>query len=154
MDRNTGGTVVGIALGTAIVPFLDIVAYILRMNVYNQSLSEKKIKLFGDETFEWLANPTFKFVLFVSIRNAEEGLCIKLCQKLKEFNTAKGLDNFDLFIRDSSTGQSRWDRAYFASKIDPNRVTKAYIASVAGTEAAFSKQLTEIGIPKDRITIL
>ncbi len=141
---------VGIALGTAIVPFLDFVGYLLRLNVFKQTGKN----LFANERFEQCTDPAFRFILFFSVREWDEAVGLELCQKLQSFCTRKGLANFEFHLRVSSAGQSRWDRDFFAKKLDPRVVKRVYIASVAGTEASFATQMREIGVPDEFITIL
>lgn len=149
------GTIVGLALGTAIVPFMDLVAYLMRLNVFNQSVKKgQNVKIFGDERFDWCTDPSFKFVLFVSVRTLDEGIGLELCKKLDEFNSQNNYQNFQLHLRVSSGGEKRWDREYFSSRINASQVARAYIASVAGVEASFSKLLEEVGIQKKLINIL
>ena len=156
LKPDIGGTIIGIALGTAIVPFLDLVGYLMRMNVYNISTRNegKSLKMFEDETFEFLSNPTFKLVLFVSVKNVDEAVGLGLLESLAEFCKETGIKNFDLKLRVSENGQRRWDKKYFEEAVDAKTVTKAYIASVAGTEASFTELLEGIGISKELITIL
>lgn len=151
------GTIVGIALGTAIVPFLDLIAYILRLNVFKESLKndgKQSVKIFENEEFSYLSSPSFTFVLFYSVTALDSCYGLELCQKLEKFNADKGLNNFVMHLRDSSKKERRWDIEYFKKNIKVEEVQKTYIGNVAGTEITFSKQLEEIGIPKSKIFIL
>jgi len=135
--------------------FFDLIAYVIRLRVYNVSLKKgKAVKLFEDENFTHFSNPNFKLVLFYSVKSLEESYGVDLCQKLADFCSQNNLTNFAFNLRISNAGQKRWDTEFIKSKLDIKNVKKAYIGAADGQDYKLKKTCMESGIPKDHIFII
>ncbi len=155
MTPNEGGTVVAVGLGTGTVAFLDLVAYLLRLNVHTQGAKQgKDIRLFGNETFEWLTNPSFKFIFLVSVKLQDEVIGSELCEKLSQFNRDHELHNFEYRLRVSANTPKRWDAEFLKTLFDPKDVTHVFLASMAGTEEAITKLFVDSGVSRSLVAIV
>jgi len=149
------GTIVILALGSSIVPFMDLMAYLIRLNVYNVSLMQgKPIKLFEDENFLHCTNPDFKLALFYSVRSIEEGYAVDLFKKLVDFNSQYNLKNFEFNLRLSNTGQKRWDSEFIKSKVPIQNIKRVYIGTAEGQEDELKVVTLKCGIPNENIYII
>ncbi len=71
--KQTGGTHIALTGGTGVLPFLDLVAYMIR---YNLGLIDNL------QSTSFIENPTFKFVLYVSHASFSEAIGRDLCKGL------------------------------------------------------------------------
>jgi hypothetical protein len=75
-----------------VLPFLDLVAYLIRVNLgYDQIGQRKRIDI-----------NTFKFVLFVSYPSPSMAIARDLCLGLQHIVQTKKLDNFEYVERFSN----------------------------------------------------
>ena len=87
LDYNQKGTFVAIACGTGVLMFLDLVMYLIRMNIKQiADLSKKAYMLYEDEVFESLANKSFKFILFSCFREQNQVLGKEICETLNDIS--------------------------------------------------------------------
>ena len=143
-----------VGLGTATAAYLDLVAYLLRMNVHFEALKRgRHLQLLGHERFEWFLSPTFKFILLVSVKLQDEVIGYELCQRLSQFNREHQLHNFEYRLRISTTTPKRWDAEFFKSVFEPKDVTRVFIASRAGSEEALTKLFLDVGVSRGAILI-
>jgi len=155
MQRDFEGTIVIFALGSSIIPFLDLIAYLIRLNVYNVSLKKgKPAKIFEDENFLYFSNPNFKLVLFYSVKSLDESYGVDLCKKLADFCSQNNLTNFELNLRISNEGQKRWDSDFIKSKVRIDNAKKAYIGAIDGEDNKLKEMVIKSGIPKENIVII
>ncbi len=143
-----------IGLGTATAAFIDIVGYLLRMNVYFEGLKRGlDIRLARNERFECFLNPTFKFVFLVSVKFQDEVIGYELCDKLTQFNRDHGLQNFEYRLRVSAATPQRWDAAYLKTVLNPKEVARVFIASRTGSEEPLTKLFADIGVPRGLVVL-
>jgi hypothetical protein len=155
LTPKEAGTIVAVGLGTATVAFLDLVGYLLRMNVHTEALKKGlDLRLVGNEIFEWFLNPTFKLIFLVSVKLQDEVIGYELCEKLTHFNREHGLHNFEYRLRVSSTTPKRWDAEYLRAVFDPKDVTHVFIGSISGAEEPITKLFVDAGVPHQLVTIV
>ena len=100
-----GGTHLAFTAGTGILPFIDLVALMVRANL---GILDPEVM-----PAQFKAGSTFKFVLYVSFDSRKDALAMELLEGLYEITQKLGLKNFDLVIRLSSEKQgSRWNEEF------------------------------------------
>jgi hypothetical protein len=96
MGKNLGldstGTHLAFVGGTGILVFIDLVAYLIRLNL--------DLLKPGDDNI--IDKNSFRFVLYASFANPEEVLGKELLEGLQHICKQKGLNNFELVYRFSN----------------------------------------------------
>ena len=87
--------------GTGILVFVDLVAFLVRMNL--GLLKENEKGLLGKD---------FKFIFYVSFPNRIDSVALDLVEGLEELTKKMGLTNFELVKRFSNEKGRRWDTAF------------------------------------------
>lgn len=113
------------AAGTGILTFIDFVACIarqaLRATVGEKSSVNKSVTG-GLETQN--ESQTWRFVLYASFLNEQQAIGLQLCEALDKFCKAKGLKDFKLVVRLSSSGeQKRWDETYIRDALLEHQIS-------------------------------
>jgi len=91
IDLKPSGVHIAFSAGTGVLPFLDLVAYLVRLN-----LGQASDVLSGGRKLN-LAN--FKFVLFTSYPTAEESIGDELCSGLEQLTRIRNGNNFEYIRR-------------------------------------------------------
>lgn len=100
----SSGTHIAFAAGTGLLPFMDFVALLLRINLGLFEEDNPDLPKFDS---------SFKFVLYVSFESRKDAIALELLEGLYEITQKKGLKNFDLVVRVSSEKEgTRWDEEF------------------------------------------
>ncbi len=142
----------GIALGTPVLLFADLAAYILRKNVYKAGRVVKKpYKLFSTESFEALDDDSFKLVLLSSFHKRSEVIGKELFETTEELSKEFMFGNFEYHLRVGEEGTPRWDADFFRSKLDCN-VAKVIVCGPPQAVESVQDILTQqVGVSKSMI---
>ena len=141
---------VGICGGTSIPLFYDLLHYLMRMNAEKIGKAMgKPYKIFGDETFEDLSDPSFQFILFSSYRTNSVPLQASL-KTLAKLGKDHKLTNFAYYERVSEHVEDRWDASYFRGKL-PENVAKVLVSGAKNYVLSLTAALIAYGIPRDII---
>lgn len=96
------GTHVAFVAGTGILVFVDLVAYLIRLNL--DMISEDK---------GVLSKTKFKFVLYASFPNRNEAVGLDLVDSLVKLNEKVNCGNFEAVLRFSNEKKGeRWDENF------------------------------------------
>ena len=136
----------GVTCGTGVALFVDFVAYILRMNIYRAgTLEGKEYKLFADEKFDRLIDPSFKLMLFSSFKTEDIAIGKAIFDFLHKLSQDYKFNNFVYYLRVSSSGEPHWNANFFQSHIDLN-ASKVIAYGPLGVEKELVKELKLAGI--------
>lgn len=103
------GTHVAFAAGTGCLPFVDLVALLLRVNL--GQLDKDSIPFLS-------SGSTFKLVLYISFASRDESLALGLFEGLKLVTEKRGLSNFELNLRITDENKAkRWNEAFIEEKL-------------------------------------
>ncbi len=103
--------VIAITCGVGVLFFLDLVAYLLRLNAFwvGERGHKEQYKLFGNEQFKALLSPQFKFVLYGSFKQTEDVLGLELCRSAAQLSERLPNHNFEYHLRLSSDSPPHWN---------------------------------------------
>jgi hypothetical protein len=133
--------------------FVDLVSYLLRMDAAKIGDSiNKKYKLFADEDFNELTDPSFKLLLFTSHSTAAVPY-LKMIRSLDKWMTTYKLSNFEHISRIGERQRAHWIEADFTAKI-PRDVAKIYIAGSSSFISSVTATLLKSGYPRDLLVYL
>ena len=158
IEPNKKNTIVGIACGTGIALFLDMAMYILRMNIYNAGklrgnlfiIIGKTYKIFGNEEFNQLTDPSFKLQLFSSFKKKNQVLGETLFRTLQAISFKYGFNNFEYYLRLSNNpSHVRWDHDYFKLHMDID-ATKVIVYGPLGVERSLKQVLIKAGVKESQ----
>ncbi len=134
--------------GTGVVLFLDLAMYLLRMNLYRAGLKLGKpcYRLFGDEVFDRLTDPSFKLVVFSAFKKQNQVLGEQLFRAAHEISEKYGFGNFEYYLRISEkVGEPRWDQEFFRKKLDV-AAPKIFVHGPLGVEEDIRTRLKKVGV--------
>lgn len=99
---------VAFTAGTGVLPFLDLVAYLIRLNLDSsfgtQRDGQKDMSEIGSP-FPGINLKSFKFVLYVSYKSKDEAIGRDLCLGLKTIVKTMKRDNFEYYERFSLSSE-------------------------------------------------
>jgi hypothetical protein len=107
LNLHPSGTHIAFVGGTGIVVFMDLVAYLIRLNLDLLAPGEDNI----------IEKENFKFVLYASFAKPEETIGGELLNGLNEICQKKGIRNFELVYRFSNQKPPRWDGAFIERQL-------------------------------------
>lgn len=155
IEPNQKGTVVGVTCGTGVVLFLDMAMYILRMNIYSIGKQQgKTYKIFGNENFDRLTDPSFKLIIYSSFKMQNEVLAEPLYKALHDISAKYKFNNFEYHLRVSENPQTpRWNEEFFKKTIDLN-AKKVIVCGPLGAEPSLKEILKKAGIKENQFHII
>jgi len=147
VEPDQKGTIVGIACGTGVVLFLDLAMYLLRMAIYKiGQKSGKTYKLFANENFDRLIDPSFKLVIFSAFKKQDHVLGEPLFLALHDLSAKHGFNNFEYHLRLSEkAGDPKWDEAFFKKHLDL-QAKKIVVYGPLGAEESIKETLVKVGV--------
>jgi ferredoxin-NADP reductase len=165
LTSNLGGTVYLFAGGTGILPFLDLLDYLLKKAIFlaasKKNNSSNIVNLYNEnysETFERSLN----VILYGSFATLEDFTGYEFVKKLYEISRDENLRLFDLIIRmgkgvkltDLPTTEETFGVDFVKKHVEGSKLSRAYICGPPGMNNSVPKALTKIGIPKSKIYIV
>lgn len=146
VEHNQKGVIAGFACGTGVVLFLDLAMYLLRMNVYKVGKEKgKNYKLFANENFDRLTDPSFKLVLFSAFKTKDHVLGEMLFQLLHDVSAKFKFNNFEYHLRISDKpGDPKWDEAYIKKHL-PLDTKKIIVYGPLGAEEEIKGTIKKAG---------
>ena len=108
LDLQKSGIHIAFTAGTGVLPFLDLVAYMIRLNlgllkekaiVTEENGPQESRRQMVNEVQQQIDFSNFKFLLFTSYRTAREAFGRELCKGLGYITESKGLKNFEYIER-------------------------------------------------------
>ncbi len=147
MEADQKGTIVGVTCGTGVVLFLDLAMYLLRMNIYKAGQQQgKTYKVFGNENFDRLNDPSFKLVVFSAFKKQDHVLGQPLFQALHDISAKYKFNNFEYHLRISENpNDPKWDEAFFKKNLDAN-AKKIIVYGPLGAEESIKETLQKVGV--------
>lgn len=164
LTPTLGGTVYLFAGGTGILPFLDLLDYLLKKAIFlaaSQKNNSSIVNLYNEnysETFE----RSLSVVLFGSFATLEDFTGYDFVRKLFEISRDENLRLFDMVIRmgkglklpDIPSTEQSFDAEFVKKRVEGSKLSRAYICGPPGMNASVPKALSKIGIPKTKIYIV
>ena len=130
---------------------MDLVCYLLRMNVFKAGmLSHKKYKLFANEDFPALADPSFRFLLFGSFESAADTPFVPILQQAHELAQHHRFSNFGLVLRDGTVNHDHWDESFYKKHV-PSDATRIYIVGPEPFVSSTTAALVRLGHDKRKL---
>eukprot|EP01022_Parablepharisma_sp_SALTPOND_P020923 TRINITY_DN3934_c0_g1_i1.p1 TRINITY_DN3934_c0_g1~~TRINITY_DN3934_c0_g1_i1.p1 ORF type:complete len:445 (-),score=59.50 TRINITY_DN3934_c0_g1_i1:145-1479(-) len=152
LEPDQKGTIVGIICGTGVVMFLDLAMYMLRASIYKigQQKLGKTYKVFGNEIFDRLTDPSFKLVIFSSFKKKDHVLGEPLFQALHDISAKYNLGNFEYHLRISERPEDpKWDEEFFKKTLD-KQARKIIVYGPFGAQESITNTLKGIGIKDEQ----
>ena len=144
LNKGANGTHVAITAGTGIVPFLDIVFYLLRRGIYEIGKKQgRSLEIFKGEFERKPLDDEFKLILFASFSKEEEVIALKYIRLLEEIQMEHKLDSFKFFLRISGDSL-RWDQTYFEKWI-PRDIEKVWVRGPEKFNFSVNQMLRNLG---------
>lgn len=151
LSAEQTGTIAVIAQGVEVVMFLDLVAYLLRLNIHKVStLKKMQCKLYEDESFSKLNSKSFKLVLVACFKEQGQVIGQAMCQALHEISVKHNINNFEYHLKLAKTSEFAWAEETL-KKCVPAKAKKVFIVGRHKTEEVFKEILRKIGIKERQI---
>lgn len=108
LDLKTSGVHIALTAGTGVLPFLDLVACLIRLNlgidpVVNLAEENSQETVPNKDDFKYFQDSfnlsNFKLVLYVSFNSPEEAIGRELCKGLAKIMKIMKRDNFEYYER-------------------------------------------------------
>ena len=129
--------------GIGIASFIDLIAYILRRNIYRAGkVLGKSYKIFGNENLERLNSDSFKLVLFVSYAKKEDAFAGEICRVTDRICKEFMFGNFEYY--EHVGGDCRLDIATFKEKTEHSS-HRVVFAGPIGFEKGIKGELIAAG---------
>ena len=80
------GTNIAFTAGTGCLVFMDLVAYLIRLNL-------------GINDKEEMVDKSFKFIFYASFPKEADSIGVDMCRGLEELCNKKGVKNFEFHVR-------------------------------------------------------
>jgi hypothetical protein len=112
----------------------------------------KTYKMFPDEEFQALTDPSFKLKLFSSYSSAAIPY-MKMLKAADSWKTTYNTTNFEFFLRSNDKHTGYWDEAFIRANV-PADVTKIYIAGGKIFTESILAALSAAGFPKTLFALL
>jgi len=124
------------AAGTGVLPFMDMVAKLLRQEL--GALAP------ADERF----HPDFKLVMFVGSQSRKDAIALPLLEGLQDLVNRKGTpDKFRLYFRFSDQKSPRWDKNFIQDNLEtyqPEGISKIWVCGPPLMQELFDKALNSL----------
>lgn len=156
-DIKAKNSVILIAGGNGILPYLDLLDLLLKKMIYlyfqSQNLDTKLIK--PEQDYEGLFDQQ-KFTLVAAFENKEEFIGLEIIQSLDHLNKKLGLDLFEVLIRIKREPEKgfesinlpftneRFNKRLLEKLILHRRANKVYLCGTPGMNLFLSGELNEI----------
>ena len=165
LTATLGGTVYLFAGGTGILPFLDLLDYLLKKAIFLASSQRKTssnlVNLYNEnysETFE----RSLGVVLFGSFATIEDFTGYDFIRKLFEISRDENLRLFEMTIRmgkgiklpDIPSTEETFNSEFIKKHVEGSKLSRAYICGPPGMNNSVPKALKKIGIPQSKIYIV
>ena len=136
------------ACGTGVVLFLDLAMYLLRMNIYKVGQQQgKTYKMFANENFDRLTDPSFKLVVFSAFKRQDHVLGEPLFKALHDISSKYGFNNFEYHLRlTEKSGDPHWDESFLKTKPDVLKAEKIIVYGPLGAEESIKDSLRKAGV--------
>jgi hypothetical protein len=121
--------------------------YLLRMNIYKAGKQQgKEYKMFANEQFDRLNDPSFKLVIFSAFKRKDHVLADVLFKPLHDLSAKLKFNNFEYHLRVSENKDDpTWDEAFFRQHID-TKASKVIVYGPLGAEDSLKATLRKVGI--------
>ncbi len=110
LDLHREGVHIAFAAGTGVLPFVDLVAHLIRKNM----------GLLTKEEDSQLHRSRFKFILHVSFQRRNNGIALELCHKLEDICKLKNKKNFEFHARFSTSIKKKWADHFIKDSLTPH----------------------------------
>ena len=136
LDIQSKGCHIAFTGGTGCLVFLDLVAYLLKLNT-GIPLSQKKPAF----------DTSFKFVLYVSFQSREESIALELCEGLKKVCEQKSINNFEFHARFSNESKAHWNKEFVLNQLKNYQpLSKVWVCGPPIMNEEFDKILEKDGM--------
>ena len=163
LSAQLGGTIYLFAGGTGILPYLDLLDYLLKKAIFLAAAQRKNssniVNLYNEnytETFERSLN----VVLFGSFATIEDFTGYDFIKKLFEISRDENLRLFDLMIKmgkgakklpDIPSTEETFNTEFVKKHVEGSKLSRAYVCGPPGMNNSVPKALKKIGIPQNKI---
>ncbi len=145
------------AAGTGVIPFLDLVAFILRYAVHK--ISKEKYQINSNllivneaETFNQIVSDNFQLHMYVSFRDRQSALFLDILEDLAKIDLKYSLNLFKLHaIINNETGKDHiMNENFMLSEFDSMKdsISKFYIVGPIGYMEDITNNIIQSGIAK------
>jgi len=158
LDVYPQGYHVAFAGGTGVLPFIDLVAYLLLrvvseiggVDVVGEMIKELEQQGIDTERIvdRKIDIRNFKFELYTTFASEEESIGLELIKALHDLCEKKQLETFKHFPR--AKGSPRWDSPYFFSKFRELETSKATYKKAWVCGPPMMQELFDKAIPSSR----
>jgi len=121
------------------------------MNIYNAGKQQNKsYKMFGNENFDRLMDPSFKLIVYSAFKKKDQVLGEPLFKALHDISAKYKFNNFEYHLRISENAEDpKWNEEYFKKTIDVN-AKKVIVYGPLGAEESIKETLTKVGIKENQ----
>jgi len=151
LNSEQKGTIVIITYGVGVVLFLDLVAYLLRLNINKISIANKtQYILYEDEVFTKLNDKAFKLILVSCFKEQGQAIGQSLCQALYDISNKYKINNFEYHLKYAKADDFIWVEEVLKQYI-PMEAKKVFIMGNYKVEETFKEILRKNGIREKQI---
>lgn len=131
LNKVLSGTHIVVAGGTGILPFIDLITYLLRYSIFKQN----NTKLINEE---FAIDTNFKLVVFASFSNEDNCIYREVCEKMEKLDLKNNQKMFRYFLRISNSTnpilKERWDATFMEDNLREykDEVTKVMFSGPVG----------------------
>ena len=117
LEPGAEGTYIALTAGTGIVPFMDLILYMLRRGLFRAGRDENRIlQIFNNEFQQLAVSDDFRLIVWASFSEEDEVIGLKYMRILEHLSKDYDFNNFNLVLRLS--GSNRWNLDYLRKHID------------------------------------
>lgn len=167
LHAGCNGTYIIICGGTGILPFVDLLDYLLKKSIYTVLLNK-----FGRHTadkvnpcmedYENTFGNKFKVKLFCSLKNEDEFKYLNFIQKLYEINKNNGLSLFDLIMRFDDPSnihgipltKSYFDQNFLKENLVLDEIARVFICGNPTMNKFIPDMCQQLNIEKEKIYLV
>jgi hypothetical protein len=154
LDLTTKGTIMLVVGGIGIMMFLDIIAYIFRLNANKiGEMTGKKYKVFDNEEFEDLTDPAFKLVVFASNKSIQHVPLYSMLKTMQKWKDKFSFTNFEFHERYTDLKQEHYTKEYFEEHL-PKTISKIFVIGSINFKKEVKACLNSCGLESNIFSVL
>ena len=167
LNKNSNGNHIIFCGGTGILPFVDLLDYLLKKSIYKALLTmfgkdvAEKTNVFNED-YEETFGPQFKLILYASFQSKEEVDYLDFIITLYNINKKYNLNYFDMILRFNAglnipgipTINSYFDEKFFNANIIPDQCSRVFICGNPSMNQLIPKICLQCQIEKDKIYLV
>ena len=116
-------------------------------------LTGKKYRVFENEQFEELTDPTFKLVIFASNKSIQHVPLYQMLKAMEKWRHKFNLTNFEFHERYTDQTKEHYTHEYFEERL-PKNISKIFIIGTAKFKTDVKAVLKSCGLESSLISVL